>query len=43
MAGHDLKMDKNTGTCGKDGQSVPVGVGMPAIKMGKMTMGGTGR
>ncbi len=29
------------GTCGKDGQSVPVGVGMPTIKLDKMTVGGT--
>ena len=43
MVGHDLKMDEGIGTCGKDGQSVPVGVGMPTIKLDKMTVGGTGR
>jgi hypothetical protein len=40
MVGHDLKMDEGIGTCGKDGQSVPVGVGMPTIKLDKMTVGG---
>jgi TldD protein len=43
MVGHDLKLDEGVGTCGKDGQSVPVGVGMPTIKLDKMTVGGTGR
>jgi TldD protein len=43
MVGHDLKLDEGIGTCGKDGQSVPVGVGMPTIKLDKMTVGGTGR
>ena len=43
MVGHDLKLDKGIGTCGKDGQSVPVGVGLPTIKLDKMTVGGTGR
>jgi TldD protein len=43
MVGHDLKLDQGIGTCGKDGQSVPVGVGMPTIKLDKMTVGGTGR
>jgi TldD protein len=42
MVGHDLKLDEGVGTCGKDGQSVPVGVGMPTIKLDKMTVGGTG-
>src|SRR5580692_8577232 len=37
MVGHDLKMDEGIGTCGKDGQSVPVGVGMPTIKLDRMT------
>jgi TldD protein len=41
--GRNRKMDEGIGTCGKDGQSVPVGVGMPTIKLDKMTVGGTGR
>jgi TldD protein len=43
MVGHDLELDEGVGTCGKDGQSVPVGVGMPTIKLDRMTVGGTGR
>ncbi len=43
MVGHDLRLDEGMGTCGKDGQSVPVGVGIPTIKIDKMTVGGTGR
>jgi TldD protein len=39
--GTDLKMDEGIGTCGKDGQSVPVGVGLPTIRIDKMTVGGT--
>ena len=42
MVGHDLELDEGVGTCGKDGQSVPVGVGMPTIKLDRMTVGGTG-
>lgn len=39
--GHDLKLDEGIGTCGKDGQSVPVGVGLPTIKVSHLTVGGT--
>jgi TldD protein len=39
--GHDLKLDEGVGTCGKDGQSVPVGVGLPTTRIDGMTVGGT--
>ncbi len=39
--GHDLAMDEGVGTCGKDGQSVPVGVGLPTIRIDGITVGGT--
>lgn len=41
MVGHDLKLDEGIGTCGKEGQSVPVGVGLPTIKIDELTVGGT--
>jgi TldD protein len=41
MVGHDLKLDEGVGVCGKEGQSVPVGVGIPTLKIDKMTVGGT--
>lgn len=41
MIGCDMKLDSGVGVCGKDGQSVPVGVGMPTIKMEGLTVGGT--
>jgi TldD protein len=41
MIGTDLKLDEGIGTCGKDGQGVPVGVGQPTVKMRGVTVGGT--
>jgi TldD protein len=42
MIGNNLKLDSGVGTCGKDGQSVPVGVGQPSLKLEGLTVGGTG-
>ena len=42
MIGNDMKLDPGVGTCGKDGQSVPVGVGQPTLRIDGLTVGGTG-
>ncbi|KNH10113.1 TldD protein, part of putative TldE/TldD proteolytic complex [Candidatus Burkholderia brachyanthoides] len=41
MIGNDMRLDSGVGVCGKEGQSVPVGVGQPTLRIEKMTLGGT--
>jgi TldD protein len=41
MIGNNLELDTGVGTCGKEGQSVPVGVGQPTLKIDEITVGGT--
>ncbi len=42
MLGNDLQLDTGVGTCGKEGQSIPVGVGQPTMLIDELTVGGTG-
>jgi TldD protein len=41
MVGNNMQLDSGIGVCGKDGQSVPVGVGQPTIRIDELTVGGT--
>jgi TldD protein len=42
MIGNDMHLDSGVGVCGKEGQSVPVGVGQPTLRIEDVTVGGTG-
>ena len=41
MIGNDMALDPGIGTCGKQGQGVPVGVGQPSLRLDRITVGGT--
>jgi TldD protein len=41
MIGNDMRLDSGVGVCGKEGQSVPVGVGQPTLRIDEVTVGGT--
>ncbi len=41
LIGNDMSLDTGVGVCGKDGQSVPVGVGQPTLRIDRLTVGGT--
>jgi TldD protein len=41
MIGNDMRLDTGVGVCGKEGQSVPVGVGQPTLRIEGLTVGGT--
>jgi TldD protein len=41
MIGNDMRLDSGVGVCGKEGQSVPVGVGQPTLRIDGVTVGGT--
>jgi TldD protein len=41
MVGNDLQLDPGIGTCGKNGQGVPVGVGQPSLRIDQLVIGGT--
>ena len=43
MIGNDMALDPGIGTCGKQGQGVPVGVGQPSLRLDRITVGGTAR
>ena len=42
MIGNEMELDRGVGMCGKNGQSVPVGVGQPSVKIDRLTVGGAG-
>jgi len=41
MIGNNMELDTGVGTCGKDGQGVPVGIGQPTLRLDDLTVGGT--